>query len=120
MWVEKPFRVPGVGSSSHTPVKEFVAMRTVILVVALALLSLAPGGAAAPREGKVPYDRVRFDTLDGVELQGAYYPSSRGKKAACVLLLPALTEGSRTEDWDEVARRLQQHGFAVLHFDFRG
>jgi hypothetical protein len=63
-------------------------------------------------------EKVRFETVDGVQLRGVYYPAKR--QAPCVLLLHALGHGSQQKVWRELATTLQKKGYAVLGFDFRG
>lgn len=65
-------------------------------------------------------EKVRFDTVDLVELEGTYYPSSAGKRAPCVLLLHDMGSNTKQGGWDQLASALQQKDFAVLTFDFRG
>jgi pimeloyl-ACP methyl ester carboxylesterase len=85
------------------------------LAAALAVALLpAPGPAQAPPE------KVRFDTVDEVELHGFYHPSAKAEKAPCVLLLHNLGGNCNQPGWDDLARQLQLRGFAVLRFDFRG
>jgi hypothetical protein len=95
------------------------ARRLVGLAFCLALFLLAPGA-----NGQGKSDGVRFDTVDGVRLEGTYYPSNKGAKAPCVLLLHDFDRKnggtSRTDGWDSLATELQKKGFAVLSFDFRG
>jgi alpha-beta hydrolase superfamily lysophospholipase len=96
----------------------------------LSLGRLAPGvalglallGAARADEARAQSntEKVRFETADQVTLRGTFYPSNRGTKAACALLLHQLGGNSRQEGWDDLAKKLQQKGFAVLGFDFRG
>jgi hypothetical protein len=68
------------------------------------------------------FDKVKFDSVDHVELHGAWYaPSSgNGKKAPVVMLLHNVTSDSSKDGWDKLARELQDAGYAVLSFDFRG
>ena len=68
---------------------------------------------------KENFDKVKFDTVDQVELHGLFYPSTKGKDAPCALLLHKLITGSK-EKWDKLAVALQKKGYAVLAFDFRG
>jgi len=76
--------------------------------------------AKKPEEKTGDFERVRFDTVDQVELHGTFYPSSKGKRSSCVLLLHALGKDSQQEGWDKLAKELQSKGYAVLNFDFRG
>lgn len=71
-------------------------------------------------EKKGDAGRVKFETVDQVELHGTFYEGPDGKKSPCVLLLHDLTGKSQDEGWDKLARDLQQRGYAVLSFDFRG
>ncbi|HJT76475.1 MAG TPA: hypothetical protein VJ739_04665, partial [Gemmataceae bacterium] len=66
-------------------------------------------------------EKVKFNTVDGVELHGVFYPSDQpGKRAPCVMLLPKIGGNTSQEGWDELARDLQKAHYAVLLFDFRG
>jgi hypothetical protein len=84
------------------------------LAVGLAVLGLPSPGRAADSE------KVKFETVDRVELQGTWYPSTKGRKAPCVLMLHPVGGNSQQEGWDDLARALQKAGYAVLTFDFRG
>jgi hypothetical protein len=84
-------------------------------------LLLSPSPANAQKKG----ERAKFETCDGVELHGLFYPSSQGPKATCVILLHNVanssdTHNSQQDGWDRLATSLQEHGYAVLSFDFRG
>jgi hypothetical protein len=63
---------------------------------------------------------VEFPTADYVTLRGHWYPSPQGKAAPTVLLLHALGEDSKKPEWINLAKSLQDKGYAVLRFDFRG
>jgi hypothetical protein len=63
---------------------------------------------------------AEFVSVDKVELRGRFFPGARGKEAPCVLMLHALGENSSNKEWQGLAKRLQEKGFAVLTFDFRG
>ncbi len=65
-------------------------------------------------------ERVKFESVDQVELHGTFYSSDKGKRAPCAILLHAIGEDSQKEGWDALAKKLQAAGFAVLTFDFRG
>jgi hypothetical protein len=65
-------------------------------------------------------ENVRFSTFDGVQLWGTWYRSAKGKDAPCVLLLHHRGERRTQPSWDALALRLQEQGYAVLSFDFRG
>jgi len=86
-----------------------------MLAVAVGLaLGAAPAWAAG--------EEVKFDSADGVELKGTYYPSPKGKKAFTVLMLHSLDTkaSSKSDAWGKLAEELQKSGCAVLAFDFRG
>jgi hypothetical protein len=89
----------------------FLARLALAVPLAVAFLAAAPARAA---------DGVKFDTIDGVELHGTYYPGSKGNKSPCALLLHNIGSKSQDDDWDRLATELQKVGFAVLSFDFRG
>lgn len=64
--------------------------------------------------------KVQFSTIDGVELNGTFYPSG-GKSPPVVILLHALgSENSSQKAWTGLAETLQKEKFSVLTFDFRG
>jgi alpha-beta hydrolase superfamily lysophospholipase len=67
-------------------------------------------------------EKVKFDSVDQVELHGDYYPPAGGasKKAPCVLLLHKIHSDSSKDGWDKLAKDLQKEKYAVLSFDFRG
>jgi alpha-beta hydrolase superfamily lysophospholipase len=73
-----------------------------------------------PLSARADVERVRFETVDDVEIHGTYYDSSKGNKGPCALLIHGLGNKSEQEGWDDLAKKLQAKGFAVLTFDFRG
>lgn len=72
-----------------------------------------------PKEGEGS-KAVDFDTVDGVQLKGRFFAGNKGKDSPCVLMLHALGENSNNKEWQNLAKTLQQKGYAVLTFDFRG
>jgi pimeloyl-ACP methyl ester carboxylesterase len=93
----------------------------------MAVVGLAVGPAcAADKDDKDndKYKRVIIPTVDGVDLEGTYYPNPGGRKEACVLLLHNFDKAnggdSHKDGWDHLAEALQKKGYAVLSFDFRG
>jgi hypothetical protein len=96
----------------------------------IARLALAAGLAAAltssPAATAQNVDRVKFDTCDGVELHGSFYPGKNGPKSTCAILLHNVggdaknIDNSQQDGWDRLAKALQAEGLAVLAFDFRG
>jgi hypothetical protein len=89
------------------------------VAVALSLGSMGPVRAGGKED-----NTAKFETVDGVKLRGTYLPSTKGAKAACVLLVHDfdVTKGgdSHQDGWDSLAKALQAKGYAVLSFDFRG
>jgi len=49
-----------------------------------------------------------------------YYPSEGGTRAPCAILLHELGGSRQHPGWTTLARKLQEGGFAVVQFDFRG
>jgi len=86
-----------------------------ILGLGLTLIVLSQANAS---------EKVNFDTVDGVSLEGTYWPSKDGTKAPCALLLHSFESkkgGSRSQEgWESLATALNDKGYAVLSFDFRG
>ena len=65
-------------------------------------------------------DRVKFETADGVELHGKFYPG-KGSKSPTVILLHNIGSNTQEDGWDRLATKLQETcNCAVLSFDFRG
>jgi pimeloyl-ACP methyl ester carboxylesterase len=99
----------------------------------VAVVALLAGGALAEQDKKDKDKdkadtsrKVKFNTYDGVELSGTFYPKlGNGKdKDACVLLLHNFDRikggNSHQDGWDHLAEELQKEGYTVLSFDFRG
>ena len=86
------------------------------LVVLTGSLLVLPS-AVAQDEGKG--EKVRFPTVDGVEIQGRFYAGAK-RNAATVMMLHALGEDSRKTAWAALAETLNKEGYSVLTFDFRG
>jgi pimeloyl-ACP methyl ester carboxylesterase len=89
------------------------------LLLGLALLAVPQWSGSARAADK--FTKVTFDTVDGVTLQGTFYPSAKGKDEPTVLLLHKLgTSDSHKDGWDALAAALNEKGYSVLSFDFRG
>jgi pimeloyl-ACP methyl ester carboxylesterase len=91
------------------------------LLTALTILAL-PGGIRAQdktqdKKSSDTSDSVKFDSVDGVELRGTFYPAPKAKAPAILMLH---RYGGNREGWEKLAEELQKKGFAVLTFDFRG
>ncbi len=96
--------------------------RTIVVMLAgLALVILTQGIQAQDKkpdqDKKSDSDNVRFDSVDGAELRGTFYPSSKAKASAILMLH---RYGGNRQGWENLAEELQKNGFAVLTFDFRG
>ena len=94
------------------------ARRPLGLILGLALFALPPWGGAARAADKGT--TVSFDTVDGVTLQGTFYPSPKGKDEPTVLLLHKIGSDSHKDGWGDLAAALNNKGYSVLSFDFRG
>lgn len=101
-----------------------------VLLSGLALAGLlvlhGSAGAADKKTDKEKGETQRhpIKTGDGVELQGTFYKPLGTKKDLVVLLLhdfdPVKGGSSHQEGVVELAKALQEQGYAVLTFDFRG
>jgi pimeloyl-ACP methyl ester carboxylesterase len=103
-------------------------MHRLIFAGAVGLI-IAVAGPAQPQapskdKDKAPQDpnrsRVAFQTVDFVELEGTYYRGSKGRDTPCVMLVHKFGSDRSKSGWDELAKMLQNEGFAVLSFDLRG
>jgi uncharacterized protein len=84
----------------------------VVFPVALGHVTTHVGRAVVPpNDLRVPYEDVKFETSDGLELEGWYIPSRNG---AAVISFPGRSGPQRQ------ARMLARHGYGVLLFDRRG
>jgi predicted esterase len=90
--------------------------RPLALMLGLALLAMSQSGARAADK----FSKVSFDTVDGVTIQGTFYSSPKGKDEPTVLLLHRIGSDSHKDGWDELAKALNDKGYSVLSFDFRG
>jgi hypothetical protein len=94
------------------------------LALGLGFVLLSPSPTFAQKG-----ERVKFQTCDGAELHGTFYPG-RGPKSTCILLLHQVGHKNSTQSdgggntqqdgWDRLASKLNESGNAVLSFDFRG
>jgi len=66
----------------------------------------------------VEVEKQSFETIDKVSIQCDWYPSSKATKAPTVMLLHKI--GGNRKQMASIAEKLQEAGFAVLSFDFRG
>jgi len=88
-----------------------------LAALVLALLVPAVHGQEKPKS-------ITFKTADGVTLSGTFYTAKKSKDGAVVLLLHNFDSkkggGSTQDGWGALAKDLQNAGFHVLSFDFRG
>jgi pimeloyl-ACP methyl ester carboxylesterase len=94
----------------------FGRLAVILLASALGLFPQAVR-AQGKNGGK---DKVKFETFDKVELHGTFYPGNNGKKSPAIILLHEIGGNSQKAGWGELAQKLQDEGYAVLAFDFRG
>jgi dienelactone hydrolase len=101
----------------------------IALAIGLSLVVLPALGGYARAQDKKDGDKpekkaVSFRSVDGVELKGTYWSSTKGNKNACVLFLHNFSRksgGNRNDDgWNDLAEDLAKEGYNVLSFDFRG
>lgn len=90
------------------------AGRFASLLVTGLVFTLLPASARAQKEP----DKITFDTIDGVEIQGDWYPSAKANKAPTALLVHKI--GGSRKQLTPLAEKLLDDGFSVLTFDLRG
>ncbi len=95
-----------------------------ILSLALALLFVSGVGSAAARSDEAPDgsraitgDLVKFESADGVELQGNLFPAE-GEPRGAILFVHEPSRSQR--DWAYMAQKMSRRGFTSLTFDLRG
>ena len=99
----------------HSPRRGFILAGLLTMVGAFLGISVCSAQDATEAKG----EKVRFSTVDGVELQGLFYSAAK-RNSATILMLHALGEDSRRKSWTSLAEALNAAGCAVLTFDFRG
>src|SRR5262245_48207025 len=116
-WCEPSF------PSRRQSMKRFRTLHVLALLATLCgcLLILSQGrplvGFAQGGE-KEKGEKVRFTTVDGVELHGRFYAGK--PRGQTIMMLHALNSDSRKKSWINLAETLQKEGYSVLTFDFRG
>ena len=93
---------------------------TRISLLVLSLLSLPFSLPVAPllAQELEPAEKVKFETCDGVKIQGKFYKSPM-KAAPAVIMVHNIEENSNKENWTNLAKTLRPY-FSVLTFDLRG
>src|SRR5579871_3659917 len=94
-------------------------MNRVVAAITFGLIGLVAAPSQA-QEKKIVKDEISFKTFDGVLIKGTFYPSQKGGNAPVVMFLHKLGGNHTQEGWEGLAGKLQQKGYAVLAFDFRG
>jgi pimeloyl-ACP methyl ester carboxylesterase len=90
---------------------------------AIGLTDGAPRAAAQPKDGVV---EETFRTADGVELYGKFSPSTNktvaARSAPVVVLMyePGLGNDLKKGDWGALTKKLNEEGYHVYQFDWRG
>jgi pimeloyl-ACP methyl ester carboxylesterase len=87
------------------------------LLLGLALFAWSAAGPAGAADKPT---EVQFETGDGVTLRGSFYASPKGRDEPTILLLHKIGSGSNKDGWKGLASKLQDKGYSVLSFDFRG
>jgi pimeloyl-ACP methyl ester carboxylesterase len=91
-------------------------MRLIVAAVATGFLATMPAFGQDDEKKKA----VTFETTDEVRLTGTFYRGNKGSESPAVLMIPAFNSDRTKGGWDSLATELQNRGFAVLTFDFRG
>ena len=100
-------------------------LRTLMLACGLVIPLIAVGSIRGQGKGSSDVD---FKTYDGVKIAGKLYTGigggGGGKRDAVVLLIPNFDlkkgGGIQQQGYDDLAKALQNEGYTVLSFDFRG
>src|SRR5437870_4168269 len=90
-----------------------------VLAFVFPLFLFTPAASAQAEKKDKKGEKVRFDTYDGVELVGTFYPSGAGGNAPTVLMLHQIGGNREQDGWSDLAEKLQP-SYSVLIFDFRG
>jgi pimeloyl-ACP methyl ester carboxylesterase len=85
----------------------------------LVLSAAVAGAGTSPAQDENKMD-VSFDTFDDVKLVGTFYRGQRGPESPAVLMIHKFQGNRKAPGWEELAKTLQDKGFAVLTFDLRG
>ncbi len=95
-------------------------MNRAVAAVALGLIGLVSAPSQAQEKKVANKEDISFKTFDGVLLKGTFYPSRKGGNAPVVMFLHKLGGNHTQEGWEGLAAKLQEKGYAVMAFDFRG
>src|SRR5262245_59647399 len=115
------FKIHSVGASFNRRYPMLRFPGTAITISLVAALTLFGADAPLSAQVKAPEPKnIDLLTVDKVELKGKFYASTKGREAACVILLHPLGDNSTGKEWTNFAKKLQEKGYAVVAFDFRG
>ena len=107
-----PRPTAGATAPRRLLVAAFFGLQILVVPVGLAYVGTHIARAVVPANHLgVPYENVKFETKDGLKLEGWYIPSRNG---AAVISFPGRKGPQRQ------ARMLARHGYGVLLFDRRG
>jgi pimeloyl-ACP methyl ester carboxylesterase len=123
--------------------RRWLAVPLFAAVAAFTSLDDSATSSAFAQKGKDTSDLEQFTTADGVELQGRFHRASSPKGPIVILLYPPVSNAERlaekaanadqlkfvttkrsmdqdSGDWKGLARRLNDEGYHVFRFDWRG
>src|SRR5579864_2187118 len=91
-------------------------MKFVMSLVAMSMLLTLQ----APRVcAQCKSEAVKCKPVDGVTIKGKFYPGEN-YNSPTLLMLHNVNENSKKKNWLNLAAKLQEKGYSVLTFDFRG
>src|SRR5205085_5725332 len=96
------------------------------LATVLGLVAALTGQAQPTPKEEMPKGQdpnkfqVPLTTADFVDLAGTYYRGNKGRDTPCVIIVHKFGSDRTKSGIDELARALNEQGFAVLTFDLRG
>src|SRR5262249_39749980 len=93
-------------------------MRSFSLVPVTGLV-LALTAGLGYSQNKTNKEDISFETFDGVMIKGTFYPSNKAN-APVVMCVHKFGLDRTKGGWDDLATHLQDKGYNVLSFDFRG
>jgi len=70
-------------------------------------------------QNKTNKEDISFETFDGVMIKGTFYPSTKAN-APVVMFVHKFGLDRTKGGWDDLATHLQEKGYNVMSFDFRG
>jgi len=95
-------------------------MRNLFLALNASLALVLAAGPGYSQNKDDNKEDISFRTFDGVLIKGTFYPGAKGDKSPTVMMLHKYGGNSNATGWVALAKRLQEKGYSVLAFDFRG